>query len=251
MNSSLAWRNALPFLPGKSALIERVAQRHHASADSDPSIGLLRQDHGWPSWKEILEAGFVGLERTGVEIAGATTEAEAVSARLRKETILDALREAEISLLDQAARRLADGLANGFFSYGRRGLTGKFEPIPPQHWLAGDIDWEKWRLSVAGQPAWNGIRVLDLWDLDADQIQCVENDFKPTKQQGVGGRPTEHDWDGARQFADKYVAENGLPATRKRLIEAVADWFVKNDGAVAPSDRQIRENVTAELYSSA
>jgi hypothetical protein len=203
------------------------------------------------SWEEVYSVGLARLESVGAEIAAATTQANAATAEVRMQTILGVLHQAEVSMLRIATRKLGSGLPGLLFGYGRRGIAGKFEPIPPEHWEAGDVDWDKWRLTVDGEPTWIGVRVLDFYDLDAEQIRNVEDDFKPRKKQGLGGRPTEHDWDGARSFADEYVTKNGLPETRKRLIEVIGDWFVKNDGGVAPADRQIRENVTAKFYATA
>jgi hypothetical protein len=61
-------RETLPFLPGNSTLIERIALGHHATVN-DPLVAFLRpQIRGEPSWHDLLAAGHDALGRVGAEI---------------------------------------------------------------------------------------------------------------------------------------------------------------------------------------
>jgi hypothetical protein len=64
-----------------------------------------------------------------------------------------------------------------------------------------------------------------------------------------GGRPREHDWNGAREFARRYYAEHPpLPPIKKRAIELVTGWFEKNHPP-APGPREIAREVVDALYA--
>ena len=71
----------------------------------------------------------------------------------------------------------------------------------------------------------------------------------PQKAKRKTGRPAEHDWNGAREFALRYFAEHPLPKIKARAIELVANWFTKHDGPKVPDEREIDRKVVAELYA--
>jgi hypothetical protein len=63
-----------------------------------------------------------------------------------------------------------------------------------------------------------------------------------------GGRPRDHDWEGAKNALADWTAANGRPDVKQRLIEVAQDWFKKIDGG-APNDRDIRRILVDPLYS--
>jgi hypothetical protein len=69
-----------------------------------------------------------------------------------------------------------------------------------------------------------------------DEVAEPEPSPRP---RGKGGRPSKHDWDGARQSVADYIKKNGLPPKRQRLIEVVRTRL----GGDAPDDREIRRMV--------
>jgi hypothetical protein len=179
------WRENLPFLSGKDAIIERIAGRHHELI-KDPDILALRPHLDGPSWLELRAAGLRALGSVAQEIATAQTTAQAQTAELRREAYTCAFEQFESTMLTLAARFLVKGLAPdierrkfaGYVGYGRRAVGGDLEPIPPAHWEAATtIDWTRWHLAVPDHCSWTGVRVLDFSDLQAIDEQAVTEDF--------------------------------------------------------------------------
>jgi hypothetical protein len=139
-------REGLPFLPGNSALIERIAIGHHVAVnDPDPLVALLPpQGRGELTWFDLLTVGRKTLERVSFEIAAAETEAEAASATLRRDTCLAGLDRIEQAMLQTAVRLLS---IEALYGYGRQTVGGELKPIPRAHWEAGDVDWLSHRLA--------------------------------------------------------------------------------------------------------
>src|SRR5262249_28758124 len=136
------WRENLPFLAGKAAVVNSVAARHHELINDPAPISLRPHVSGEPSWATLREAGYKGPRLAGQQVAAAKTEAEAATATLRWEKYLSALDSAEVALLGVTARHLANGPLPdfdtgcfvGYVSYGRRGVGQPLELIPSAHW---------------------------------------------------------------------------------------------------------------------
>lgn len=58
-----------------------------------------------------------------------------------------------------------------------------------------------------------------------------------------GGRPREHDWEGALIEVAAFVAQRGFPSVQQRLVELIREWFEKQDGGRAPDDKHIKARV--------
>jgi hypothetical protein len=174
--------DGLPFLAGLNEIVERMARTHHTVVNDPRLLALRRDANREPSWEEIRIAGYEAIKHVGAEIASAKTQAEAATARLRRDTYLQALDGANQALLTTAARRLAQGpmidLTEGRFiglvAYGRREIASPLEPIPPVHFEAGQMNWQARRLEGGGV-TWIGIRILDLADIAPDQAEIIVN----------------------------------------------------------------------------
>ena len=68
MTDSGNWRENLPFFPGTSVLIKRIAEQHHVLLN-DPLVMSLRPDlKGEQTWAELLEVSEVAIRQVGEEI---------------------------------------------------------------------------------------------------------------------------------------------------------------------------------------
>lgn len=68
------------------------------------------------------------------------------------------------------------------------------------------------------------------------------------KPKSTGGRPRDHDWDGALVFAGWRIGTYGRPETKAALFKAIKEWFEKVDGG-APDEREIMRRVVDKAWS--
>lgn len=263
--SGTTWRDALPYM-GRDAIIERMAVIYENSL-ADP-LSKLMSGHTGMTWLEIFNVGHKALEKIGAEIASANTEAGAATAALRRSTITDGLANAEAEMLRAAQRKLARGIAldtpdqiTGFVAYGRPVVGGPLKLVPPSHWEAGRIDWDTYRLVVAGEVDWFGLRIIDITLLDDGAMQRVLDDagYAEAFQQSERsfgrrrkpGRPGEIDWDRADMAADQYIQRHGLPEQQARIVDLIMEWLTANDAGKAPNRRTVEKHVAKTYYGPA
>jgi hypothetical protein len=187
---TLANIDALPFLPGVSAIVDRVAHRHDENL-SDPVILAMRPAQTGPSWAELLRAGQAALESVGREIAEAKTSDQAAAATLRQNSYLAPARSMDDQMLRVAVQLLAlgpmpdfeAGAYIGFVGCGRRAVGGPLEPIPFDHWEVGTMDWLRRVLTLQPGQEWLGVRILDLADISGvDAGTIVESLLTPANK---------------------------------------------------------------------
>lgn len=74
--------------------------------------------------------------------------------------------------------------------------------------------------------------VLEFW---SDRKSTLQPVVQSDRTRSRGGRPAEHNWEGAYLYCAWYAGKYGLPPIKQRLVEVAIDWFQKNDGG-APKD---------------
>jgi hypothetical protein len=250
------WTEHLTTMIGKDALI-MCAAKHDHDAKRDPAIALLAPDRASnATWLELMDAGFEQLEKLSHEISDATSSADAATAQIRKQTVLDGLKAAEDAVLRMAHSMLVSDTCD-IAAIGRVGATEKKEIVPAIDWEVGNPDWEKSRLAVEGKPTWNSIRYIDLTAVDEDTLHRIEAALRPGRvrttgiEQSIasaGGRPVETDWQGADKAAQGYIHEYGLPKIKSRLVDFIAEWLTKNDAGKPPARRTIEKHVASTFY---